>query len=128
MAEYKKGNTPRTVRKTMDIVNSVLKDAECRRLVVGNARWAPAAPQGRDDGPALALRGGRAGARGGGARHGNKFATLVLLAVYTGARAGEIAGLRVSDLNLRARSVRIARTAQHTTCGTSTPRCASPVG
>ena len=40
-------------------------------------------------------------------------ATIVLFAAYTGARAGEIAGLRVSDLNFLARTARIARSAKY---------------
>lgn len=42
----------------------------------------------------------------------HRWATLVLFAAYTGARAGEVQGLRVSDLNLVKRSVRIERAAQ----------------
>lgn len=41
-----------------------------------------------------------------------RWALLVEFAAFTGARAGEIAGLRVRDLNLLARTVRIERTAQ----------------
>ncbi|MBO3086625.1 tyrosine-type recombinase/integrase [Cellulomonas fengjieae] len=42
-----------------------------------------------------------------------KWAALVFFAAYTGARAGEVAGLRVSDLNLLARTARIERSAQY---------------
>lgn len=41
-----------------------------------------------------------------------RWATLVLFAAYTGARAGELQGLRASDLNFVRRTARIERTAQ----------------
>lgn len=114
VAEYKKDHAPRTVRKTMGIVGNILKDAERRKLVVGNAVGLLQLPKvTTTDRLWLTEADVRALVEAVRASHGDKFATLVLFAAYTGARAGEIAGLRVSDLNLRARSVRIARTAQY---------------